>query len=169
MNVFEETLLLPSWIYLEKHSKVFFKGGRNSTAAKRVARFVNMHRDSAPRTAGMGLKIVKFHQLLHLWWIIKLFDSLLNVDGAQGESNAIVLTKQPGLKTQMQHILLNLQTASGRFKHDIIIKCYNSMHNVANDNEEEAPDSDNDSTDGSVPKGSRFKVLFEYENECINT
>ena len=119
----------------------------------------------------MGLKIVKFHQLLHLWWIIKLFGSLLNVDGAQGESNAIVLTKQPGLKTQMRHILLNLQTASERFKRDIIIKCYNSMHNVANanDNEEEGPDSDDDSTDGSVPKGSRFKVLFDYENECINT
>mgnify|MGYP006239218263 CR=1 FL=1 len=128
-----------------------------------------MYRDSAPRTAGIVLKIVKFHQLLHLWWIIKLFGSLLNVDGARGESNAIVLTKQPGLKTQMRHILLNLQTASERFKRDIIIKCYNSMHNVANNNEEEGPDSDNDSTDGSVPKGSRFKVLFDYDNEGINT
>ena len=174
VNIFEETLLLTSWIYLDRHPKVFFKGGRNSIAAKRVAQFATLYKDSAPRQSGMGLKIVKFHQLLHLWWIIKLFGSLLNVDGARGESNAIVLTKQPGLKTQMRHMLLNLQTATERFKRDMITKCYNSIHNiVAVDEEDTSSDDDDGDEEGNivrgVPRGSRFKVTFDYENECIRT
>ena len=36
VNVFEETLLLTSWIYLTAHPKIFFNGGRNSIAAKIV-------------------------------------------------------------------------------------------------------------------------------------
>ena len=174
VNIFEETLLLTSWIYLDRHPKIFFKGGRNSIAAKRLARFATLYKQSAPRYQGMGLKIVKFHQLLHLWWIVKLFGSLLNVDGARGESNAIVLTKQPGLCTQMRHLLLNLQTASERFKRDMILKCYNDMHDIAGieveDSSSDNDDSDDDNnTSTCVPKGSRFKVVFDYENQCILT
>ena len=176
VNVFEETLLLTSWIYLAEHPKVFFRGGRNSVAAMRLAQFVNMYRQSAPRAKGMGLKIVKFHQLLHLWWIIKLYGSLLNVDGARGESNAIVLTKQPGLHTQMRHILLNLQTASERFKRDIILKSYKALHNIDDDDDNDDDDDDDSNTNQESdddnrgePNGSRFNVVFDYENKCIIT
>ena len=172
VNVFEETLLLTSWIYNAQHSKIFFNGGRNSIAAKRIVRFVNMYRESAPRSTGMGLKIVKFHQLLHLWWIIKLYGSLLNVDGARGESNAIVLTKQPGLHTQRRHLLLNLQTASERFNRDIILKCYSEM-SIFNSENEELHDNNNGDNTGldnfKDPSGSKFNVEFDYNSNSLKT
>ena len=132
---------------------------------------MNMYRESAPRTTGMGLKIVKFHQLLHLWWIIKLFGSLLNVDGARGESNAITLTKQPGLHTQMRHIILNLQTASERFNRDVILKCYQQVANSTGPCHEEnlIVDDEEEMDDSGNPHGSKFEVQFDYVHNCIST
>ena len=66
IKVFEETLLFSSWIYQGKHPKQFFVGGRNSIVAKRIIKFMSMYRRCAPRADGMGLQILKFHQLLHL-------------------------------------------------------------------------------------------------------
>ena len=172
VNVFEETLLLTSWIYNAQHPKIFFKGGRNSVAAKRIVQFVNMYKASAPRHTGMGLKIVKFHQLLHLWFIIKLYGSLLNVDGARGESNAIILTKDPGLRTQMRHLLLNLQTASERFRRDIILKCYKEMNFLSEDNDNEGlskDDNDDEADKFKDPTGSRFDISFDYNVSTIQT
>ena len=93
IKVFEETLMFSSWIYQEKHPKMFFVGGRKSIVARRIAKFMTMYKKHAPRADGMGLKILKFHQLLHLWWIIRIFGSLLNVDGARGECNNQYLAK----------------------------------------------------------------------------
>ena len=168
VNVFEETLLLTSWVYLASHPRIFFNGGRNSIAAKRLVQFVAMYKESAPRVKGMGLKIVKFHQLLHLWWVIKLYGSLLNVDGARGESIAIVATKEPGLHTQMRHILLNIQTASERFHRDIIIKCYNAIHNIEGSEMPEENSAD-DIDNGGIPIGSKFVVTFNYSSNTITT
>ena len=66
VNVFEQTLLLTSWIYAPEHPKVFFKGGRKSVVAKRMVQFMNMYKKAAPRKTGVGLKLVKFHQISHL-------------------------------------------------------------------------------------------------------
>ena len=43
----------------------------------------------ALRKEGMGLKFLKFYQILHLWWIIRLYGSLYNVDTARCESHHI--------------------------------------------------------------------------------
>ena len=169
VNIFEETLLLTSWIYLERHKKSFFKGGRKSIVAERITRFCNLYKESAARIDGMGLKIVKFHHMFHLWWIIRLYGSLLNVDGSRGESNAIVLTKQPGRKTQMRHAIINLQTATERFKRDLVTKCYNSIHHISSDDDSDSSSSDYDDHENSVPRGSRFQVVFNYNTSKIET
>ena len=107
-----------------------------------------------------------------------MFGSLLNVDGARGESNAIVLTKQPGRNTQMRHLILNLQTASERFRRDVILKCYKDMFKCRNDDDDDDDDDDNDSVDGDgnnemnnpkQPCGSRFEVIFQYDQKSIRT
>ena len=167
VDVFEQTLLLTSWVYLTEHPKIFLKGGRNSVIAERIKQFVKTYKHAAPRKTGMGLKLVKFHQLLHLWWIIKLYGSLLNVDGARGESNAIVLTKEPGLKTQMRHVILNLQTSTERYKRDVIMKAYEMT--ILPRKMQIAKDIPEMFSNNSVdePCGSRYILTFNYQNHCI--
>ena len=41
----------------------------------------------ALRKEGMGLKFLKFYQILHLKWIIRLYGSLHNVDTARCKSH----------------------------------------------------------------------------------
>ena len=85
--IFEETLILHSWIYLEKHPKYAFKGGKNSIACDRLRKYMENYKKYALRKEGMGLKFLKFHQILHLWWIIRLYGSLYNVGAARYESH----------------------------------------------------------------------------------
>ena len=87
IDIFEDTICLVSWAYYTKHPKVIFKGGRNSIAAKRLKKFVLFYKKVADRKEGMGLKFLKFHQILHLWWIIRLYSSLRNVDSGRNESH----------------------------------------------------------------------------------
>ena len=87
--IFEETLILHSWIYLENHLKYAFKGSKNSIACDRLRIYMEKYKKYALRKEGMGLKFLKFHQILHLWWIIRLYGSLYNVDTARCESHHI--------------------------------------------------------------------------------
>ena len=86
LQVFEETLIFVHWVYLEEHPKVFFNGGEISIVAKRLRQFMEMYKNNANRTEGMCLKILKFHQISHLWIIIRLYGSLLNIDSSCPES-----------------------------------------------------------------------------------
>ena len=85
--VFEETLILVAWVYYEKHPKVVFKGGRNSVSVDRMRDFMNTFKETAKRSGGMGFKLLKYHQLLHLWIVIRMYSSLTNVDSARNESH----------------------------------------------------------------------------------
>ena len=163
--VFEETLLLSSWIYRESHPKIFFKGGRISVAAKRIVKFMKMYRNNAPRNEGMGLNILKFHHLLHLWWVIRLFASLLNVDGARGESNNIFLAKNIGNTTQKHHATLNYQTAMNSYKRNLILKEIQSK--VSTKFNKPEIDCNSQTKKGNCPHGSKFTIFFDYNsNTC---
>ena len=164
IRVFEETLLFSSWIYHDQHPKHFFIGGRKSIVAKRIVKFMSMYKKCAPRADGMGLKILKFHQLLHLWWIIRMFASLLNVDGARGESNNQYLAKSLGKKTQQQHKTLNFQTAQMSFKRDLILQ---SIEVSVKQSIEEKPKSSN--TENLSPGGSKFVLSFDYECNKVSS
>ena len=162
VQVFEETLLLFAWIYLEKHPKQFFIGGRRSKVANRIVKFMTMYKKFAPRKDGQGLNLVKFHHLLHLWWVIRLFGSLLNVDGARGESNNIQLAKNVGKTTQKHHVTLNFQTAVNTFKRNLILseiestaKKSTTIFDVERTRRIKEP---------NTPQGSRFKIFFDYAN-----
>ena len=164
IDIFEQTLLLSSWIYCDSHPKVFFKGGRKSIVAKRIVKYMNKYKKCAPRSEGNGLKILKFHQLSHLWWVIRLFGSLLNVDGARGESNNQHIAKAVGKTTQQHHQTLNYQTACNYFKREALMKSI--QNNVLDQNSTSEP---KEHTVPTYPQftGSKFQLSFDYKSSTI--
>ena len=85
--IFEEVLIIHAWINLEEHPKVFFNGGSKSVVADRIRVFMKKIMETAKRREGKGMKTMKWHQILHWWWIFRMFSSLLNVDSSREESH----------------------------------------------------------------------------------
>ena len=168
IEIFEQTLLLSSWIYREEHPKVFFQGGRKSLVAMRIRKFMALYRKRAPRNQGVGLKIVKFHQLNHLWWVIRLFGSLLNVDGARGESHNQYIAKAVGKSTQQHHQSLNYQTACNYYKRELLMKAFNAGP-LAKVDHVHADDEGHDNQVYPCATGSKFKLSFKYDTQKLES
>ncbi len=163
IKVFEETLLLASWIYSDSHPKALFNGGRKSVVNRRIIQFMKMYSKNAPRKDGKGLKLLKFHHLLHLWWVIRLFGCLLNVDGARGESNNQYLAKYMGNATQKQHATLNYQTAKNTLKRHIFLKAFKKAFPEQHQSSEK-PEIENKSL-----CGSKFILEFDYDRNIVTS
>ena len=69
----------------------------------------------------MGLKFLKFHQLLHLWWIVRFFLSLPNVDSGRNESHH-KKKKQIAVHTQRRIEYFDIQTSSQQYRYDLFLK-----------------------------------------------
>ena len=121
IDIFEDTLCLVTWAYYTKHPKVVFNGGRNSVVAKQLREFVTYYKKVAERREGMGLKFLKFHQLLHLWWIVRLFSSLPNIDSGRNESHH-KKKKQIAMHTQRRIEYFDIQTSSQQYRYDLFLK-----------------------------------------------
>ena len=176
--IFEETLILHSWVYLDTHPKNAFKGGKNSIVCDRLREYMNTYKENALRKEGMGMKFLKFHQILHLWWIIRLFGSLYNVDTARCESHH-KKKKIIGKQTQRRIELFDEQTSNGEYKYNLLVKAMekayiplpklfemttssgNSTKNLTQtptNNTIEIPTSKNQ-------HGSKFILTFDYQNQ----
>ena len=177
--IFEETLLLHSWVYLDKHKKLFFKGGKNSVICDRLREYMHSYQSFALRKEGMGLKFLKFHQILHLWWIIRLFGSLHNVDTARCESHN-KKKKSIGRQTQRRIELFDEQTSLGEYKYNLLIHAIdkagiplpkgfeitstNSNIEQKNNKNDINELKENEETSNS----SKYLLTFDYENNSIS-
>ncbi len=173
--IFEETLILHSWIYLDSHPKNAFNGGSKSIVCDRLRDYMKTYHKCAYRKQGMGLNFLKFHQILHLWWIIRLFGSLYNVDTARCESHhrkKKLIAKQ----TQRRTELFDEQTAYGEYKYNLIIKAIDKagialpkIFEVINPNEVfgNTQSKEEDSNQFSS-HGSRFILTFDYQKQSIS-
>ena len=119
--IFEDTLILSSWVYLDKHPKEVFKGGKKSLVAYRIVKYMELYTTVAQRNEGMGLKLVKFHQLLHYWWIVRMYGSMHNVDTARCESHH-KKKKQIGSHTQQRVMVMDEQTANDEYTFNLLLK-----------------------------------------------
>ena len=116
----------------------------------------------------MVLKFLKFYQILHLWWIIRLYGSLNNVDTARCESHH-KKKKNIGSQTQRRSELFDEQTAYGEYKFNLFIKAIahagielSNVFEVACSNitiKKEIDLSEN---------GSKFMLSFDYEKNIIS-
>ena len=175
--VFEETLILHSWIYHDKHPKIFFNGGRKSIACDRLRSYMDTYKKNAMRHEGMGLKFLKFHQILHLWWIIRLFGCLRNVDTARVESHHRK-KKVIGKQTQRRVEFFHEQTANGEYNYNLFIKVlqcagipvakmFETASNLKTD-EKKSPNNEEDEEDEKVSISSDDSIdLNVFGNKSI--
>lgn len=182
--VFEETLILYSWAYLERHPKTVFKGGKKSAVAKRMELFMEIFTKTANRRKGTGLKLMKFHQLKHLWIVCKMFAALPNVDSARNESHHRK-KKKLAEKTQCRFNVLDEQTASNEFYFNLFLKAMKKanikiadkfeMNFEKNHNEEASINEDLDNSEQlnstilecKKKKGSTYQLTFDYANKKL--
>ena len=178
--IFEETLILHSWIYLDSHPKVFFIGGKNSIVCDRLRSYMETYQQCAFRKEGMGLKFLKFHQILHLWWIIRLWGSLYNVDTARCESHH-KKKKGIGRQTQRRVELFDEQTSEGEYKYNLFIKAIQKA-GIPLPKLFEVPDSKSFTTfnnntneinnieaeEGCSSFGSKFLLTFDYDGNTLS-
>ena len=174
IQIFEETLILHTWVYLDKHPKSIFKGGKNSIACQRLRQFMDTYKMYAHRTEGMGLKFLKFHQIIHLWWIIRLFGSLYNVDTARCESHHRK-KKTIARQTQRRIVVFDEQTSNGEYKHDLILKAIEKANiplpKIFEKNTNSSKNFELDQIKGqsmSTNDGSKFTLTFDYFNKTVS-
>ena len=182
IKVFEETLCFTMWANHNHHPKVFFKGGRKSVVGKRLCEFVEFYKKIGQRNEGMGLKILKFHQILHLWWIIRLFASLLNVDSGRNESHH-KKKKDIASHTQRRIELFDFQTSSQQYRYDLLLKAMklaqipiadlfemnlSKKFEIPSSRIQNSDDVDNaDNIKKNLVKGSKVLLTFDYTNHMI--
>ena len=167
ITVFEETLILHSWVYLDSHPKYAFKGGKNSIACDRLRKYMQTYQSYALRKEGMGLKFLKFHQLLHLWWIIRMFGCLYNVDTARCESHH-KKKKIIGRQTQRRIELFDEQTALGEYKFNVFIKAIKKAGIQVPDIFEFTSIENEQKKKNNNAHGSIFLLTFDYVKNQIS-
>ena len=122
LTLFEAMLVYDSWARMEEHSAADIRGHNDdirdshttnfdSPCMNAIRSFMHLYKGQVKRTTGTGLKLTKFHQLLHNCRTISEHGSLLNVDSGRPESTHKVLSKDPSKKTQKRKATLIEQTA----------------------------------------------------------
>ena len=91
----------------------------SSRANESIKYFLNQYKKLVQRS-GNGLKISKFHQMLHITRNICRHGSASNFDGSRPEAIAKDLAKSPGMRTQKRHKTINYDTAI-RYHQDVTI------------------------------------------------
>ena len=173
IKVFEDTLILTSWVYYTGHPKSVFKGGRNSVAAQALKKFIEDYKKIADRKEGMGNKYLKFHQILHLWIIIRLFSSLPNIDSGRNESHH-KKKKEIATHTQRRIESFDQQTAKKEYKYDLFLKAMKkaSMYipekfEMKNEEQQSNLKKTIDESQIIGSHASKYLLVFDYDRKSI--
>ena len=120
--LFEQMLVVESWINSEIHSKVQV----TNEAPQIISHFMENYKATVNRTTGNGLKIPKFHQLKHMPRYILKFGSPQNFSTSRCESHHIVMSKQPAKYAQKRDSCFESQVGS-RIVDNIVLLQANQM------------------------------------------
>lgn len=173
------TLTMNSWIMSPEHAKHDLELrtlrnvnertlAREPRAMKKVRLFMRLYKDVINRTAGNGLKIPKFHQLLHYVDQILKDGSLLNIDGGRCESIATTNYTNPGRRTQMRQQSYMKQLAYAHYS-DVVV--HSAIHNSRIPYmklTEECDDIMNENNETTKLCGSRFLLCLDRPGNEIN-
>ena len=113
LKLLSNTVTFHGWIMSPQHARMDLEVRetrqrhdrsleRESKAQKSVREYMRLYKSVINRTQGNGLRIPKFHQLLHYVNQILKDGSLLNIDGGRCESIATTNHTNPGKRTQMR-------------------------------------------------------------------
>jgi len=123
------SLSLNMWFASKEHDRKFFcpgipAGGMDTPLTKdellaiepiaQVAMrdYLLLYKKLVNRSAGEGLRLTKFHEMLHLVHYTAIHGSMTNFDGSRPESIGKSLVKDPGARSQHQVALLTFQAAT---------------------------------------------------------
>jgi len=110
----------------------------NSPAQKKILNYMRQFNILIGGREGNGLKIPKFHLMKHFVRNIVRHGAVGNYDGSRPEANAKELAKSPGIRTQMHHESISIQTAN-RYHEDLtILECERLYHKDCSPNIKDA-------------------------------
>jgi hypothetical protein len=116
-------LSLESWLESDLHSKLFV-----TTRARQVIRgIMQKFKEVIKRSDGNGLKLTKFHQLLHIPRYILKFGSPKNFNSGRCESHHIKLSKTPAATAQRRQACFEQQVASRISDQLVLSRAFASM------------------------------------------
>ena len=161
-TLFKDLLLLEYWIESEFHSREFVRD--NTRCLAFIKLFMQSYKDAVNRQKGNGLKIPKFHQLLHVPRYILKFGSPKNFNSGRCESHHITLSKRPAKTAQKRDSVYESQVASRIYERMLITR---SMLSVKNQNFGDTTRSFNSRTTLPVLRGSPFHVIRVEENNIV--
>ena len=93
---------------------------QDSRAQKRIVQLLKLYHSLIGDRAGNGVKLPKFHLMLHVVRNIIRHGPVENYDTARLEANAKESGKTPALRTQKQHKTISYQTAA-RYHEDLTV------------------------------------------------
>ena len=114
-NLFESTLIMYQWIMLPTHKKSYLtppSRNRESKGQLAIRKFMREYKALVENRGGHGVKLLKFHQLLHYTKQILKDGSVQNIDTGRCESIAVTMYKRISIWTQRRQMLLTRQIAS---------------------------------------------------------
>ena len=86
---------------------------KESNAAQYAIRMMlNKVVTQLPRKSGMGWKVSKFHEMLHLVEDIRRYGSPRNTNTSAAERNHVQFAKRPGRRSQKRHVTFDKQVAT---------------------------------------------------------
>jgi hypothetical protein len=114
------SLALNSWFALDEHDRQFFTARPVNTTTNPLGEpiamlamrdYMHLYKELVQRQKGEGLRLTKFHSMLHLPHYVLIHGSMRNFDGSRPESIGKTLVKDPGARTQHQVASLTRQAA----------------------------------------------------------
>ena len=118
IRLIESTLLMYQWLMAEEHSSSIITDDREGltlpeecVGQSRIREYMRNFSYLMHRREGHGLKITKFHQLLHYTRYMAKYGSVQNFDTGVCEGLAVSMYKRHVKSTQRQHHNLNSQIA----------------------------------------------------------
>ena len=115
------SLSLNSWFALDEHDREYFTARPVNTTSNPLGEpvamlamrdYMHLYKELVQRQKGEGLRLTKFHSMLHLPHYVLIHGSMRNFDGSRPESIGKTLVKDPGARTQHQVASLTRQAAS---------------------------------------------------------
>ena len=114
-NLIESTLIMYQWVMLPSHNKsdlVPVGNNDDSKGQSAIRAFMHQYKALVKNRGGHGVKLLKFHQLLHYNKEILKDGSIQNIDTGRCESIAVTMYKRISIWTQRRQMLLTEQLAA---------------------------------------------------------
>ena len=185
LHLIEATLGIGQWFKKVSHPKdtidtVTLEAGEESPAQVAARRYLKLFKAVVNRQIGNGLRIVKYHHILHFCWYIERYGCIPNFDGSRPEGIAKINTKDKFRLTQKQSSTENYQTACRLYESETVEIAYNEMKSrgtkLLNAESIVAPrndvDDDNstiivetiDTGQNQIATGSKFIISLNFED-----